>query len=84
MQELEAKFKADGGGFERFALNKLFSVERGTRFVKQRRQKGTLPLATAGALNQGIAEFVAPDAMMKEYENHLTIDMFCNCFYRGI
>lgn len=65
-----------------FKISDLFYIERGTRFVKSKRKSGELPLVTAGELNQGVAEFIAYDDELKIYENHLTIDMFCNCFYR--
>ncbi|WP_201790324.1 restriction endonuclease subunit S [Campylobacter sp. P0103] len=66
-----------------FKLNELFNIERGTRFIKSKRKSGKIPLVTAGEQNQGVAEFIAYDDELKIYENHLTIDMFCNCFYRN-
>ena len=82
MQKLEADFKANGGEWKEFELKSLFSVERGTRYVKEKRKNGPLPLITAGEQNQGVAEFIQYDPELKLYENHITIDMFCNCFYR--
>ncbi|MCI7548979.1 MAG: restriction endonuclease subunit S [Campylobacter sp.] len=51
--------------------------------MKSKRKSGKIPLVTAGEQNQGVAEFIAYDNELKIYENHLTIDMFCNCFYRN-
>ncbi|WP_407716403.1 restriction endonuclease subunit S [Campylobacter lanienae] len=51
--------------------------------MKSKRKSGKIPLVTAGEQNQGVAEFIAYDDELKIYENHLTIDMFCNCFYRN-
>lgn len=82
--------KQNGGGYElnsktwkEFKLSELFDIERGTRFIKSKRKNGKIPLVTAGEQNQGVAEFIAYDDKLKIYENHLTIDMFCNCFYRN-
>ncbi|MCI7247482.1 MAG: restriction endonuclease subunit S [Campylobacter sp.] len=69
--------------WKEFKLNELFDIERGTRFIKSKRKSGKIPLVTAGEQNQGVAEFIAYDDELKIYENHLTIDMFCNCFYRN-
>jgi hypothetical protein len=65
-----------------FKLSALFGMERGTRLTKDNRITGKIPLATAGFANEGIAGRVANEGM-KVYHDVLTIDMFCNCFYRG-
>ncbi|MCL2742237.1 MAG: N-6 DNA methylase [Planctomycetaceae bacterium] len=65
-----------------FKLSHLFAMERGTRLTKENRIDGDIPLATAGFANEGIAAHIANEEM-KVYRDVLTIDMFCNCFYRG-
>lgn len=82
MRNVESEFIKNGGEFREVNLSEIFTIERGTRFIKSKRQKGEFALATAGELNQGVAEFIAYNDELKLYENHLTIDMFCNCFYR--
>lgn len=64
-----------------FQLSDLFEVERGTRLTKENRAFGDIPLATAGRQNEGIAENICHENR-KLYSKVLTIDMFCNCFYR--
>jgi hypothetical protein len=68
--------------WQRFKLSALFRQERGKRLTRENRIEGNVPLATAGFAHEGIAEHVANDEM-KIYRDVLTIDMFCNCFYRG-
>ena len=68
--------------WKKFKLSALFDVERGKRLTKERRIAGNMPLATAGFAHEGIAGHVANEEM-KVYRDVLTIDMFCNCFYRG-
>ncbi|MDR0551562.1 MAG: N-6 DNA methylase [Spirochaetaceae bacterium] len=64
-----------------FNLTELFSIERGVRLTKENRIQGDIPLATAGETNEGISSYISNDDM-QIYANVLTIDMFCNCFYR--
>ncbi|MDR0485173.1 MAG: N-6 DNA methylase, partial [Elusimicrobiota bacterium] len=64
-----------------FKLTDLFDVERGKRLTKENRILGCIPLATAGGINEGISAYISNDEM-KHYSRVLTIDMFCNCFYR--
>ena len=68
--------------WKKFMLSTLFQPERGTRLTKENRIDGNIPFATAGFANEGIAGQIA-NAEMKIYWDVLTIDMFCNCFYRG-
>ena len=72
----------DTKGWKYFKLSGFFQQERGKRLTKENRIEGGIPLATAGFSNEGIAIHVANDEM-KTYRDALTIDMFCNCFYRG-
>jgi hypothetical protein len=65
-----------------FKLSDLFQPERGTRLIKENRISGDIPLATAGFANEGVACSISNEEM-KIYRDALTIDMFCNCFYRG-
>ena len=54
---------------------------RGERLRKQDRKPGDIPLATAGFRQQGISEYISnPEQAV--YSNVITIDMFCNCFWR--
>jgi len=63
-------------------LEKIFSdFERGIRLTKPNREKGDIPLITAGLENEGVAEYISNEEM-KKYENAITIDMFGNSFYR--
>ncbi len=59
----------------------LFTIERGDRLIKENRLDGNIPLVTAGYQNQGISNYIENEEMDK-YSSCLTIDMFCNCFYR--
>jgi len=68
--------------WKHFKLSDFFHPERGTRLTKENRLNGNTPLATAGFANEGIACNIANEEM-KIYRDVLTIDMFCNCFYRG-
>jgi hypothetical protein len=70
------------GRWKSFKLSDLFQPERGTRLTKENRISGNIPLATAGFATEGISTYVANEEM-KIYRDALTIDMFCNCFYRG-
>ena len=72
----------DTAKWKNIRLSDLFQVERGTRLTKENRIDGNTPLATAGFANEGIACNIANEEM-KVYRDVLTIDMFCNCFYRG-
>lgn len=72
----------DTDRWKKFKLSDLFSQERGKRLTKENRIDGNTPLVTAGFANEGIAGSIANEEM-KPYRDSLTIDMFCNCFYRG-
>jgi type I restriction-modification system DNA methylase subunit len=65
-----------------FELKSIFEMERGVRLTKADREKGIVPLITAGFLNEGVAEYISNEDM-KHYRDTITIDMFNNCFYRG-
>lgn len=65
-----------------FKLCELFpKIERGTRLTKFDREDGTVPLVTAGYQNEGVAGFISNDSQ-EIYGKTITIDMFCNVFYR--
>lgn len=68
--------------WEWIKLAKIFKMERGVRLTKPDREKGNIPLITAGLENDGVAEYISNEDM-KRYRNAITIDMFGNCFYRG-
>jgi hypothetical protein len=61
---------------------KIFSKERGTRLTKPDREKGDIPLITAGSENEGIADYIS-NSDMKVYHDAITIDMFGFSCYRG-
>ena len=66
-----------------FKIEELFTVSRGTRHKKSNRKPGSVALVTAGEQNQGVAEYIDKGTKMTMYKNKITIDMFCNCFYRN-
>jgi len=72
----------DTAKWTKFRLSNLFQADRGKRLTKENRIDGDTPLATAGFANEGIACAIANEEM-KVYRDVPTIDMFCNCFYRG-
>lgn len=65
-----------------FDLKELFKVKRGCRLAKPDRESGDTPLVTAGSQNEGIAELISNEKMIR-YENAVTIDMFGFSCYRG-
>ena len=68
--------------WKEFKLCELFpKIERGTRLTKFDREDGTVPLVTAGYQNEGVAGFISNDSQ-EIYGKTITIDMFCNVFYR--
>lgn len=68
--------------WKEFKLSDLFpKTERGKRLTQYNREPGNIPLATAGYINEGIADFISNEEQ-KKYKNKITIDMFCNVFYR--
>ncbi|MBR1380229.1 MAG: restriction endonuclease subunit S [Alphaproteobacteria bacterium] len=68
--------------WKKFKLSDLFNVVRGVRLTKGNRIPGKMPLATAGASNEGVSDYIS-NPEMKIYKDAITIDMFCNCFYRS-
>jgi restriction endonuclease S subunit len=78
----EKELPFDTALWKTFNLGDLFTVVRGKRLTKENRTHGDLPLATAGENNEGISAYISNEEM-QIYSNILTIDMFCNCFYRG-
>lgn len=74
--------KLSTDGWKWFELSKKFSKERGTRLTKPDREKGDIPLITAGSENEGIADYIS-NSDMKVYQNAITIDMFGFSCYRG-
>ncbi|MBO5577593.1 MAG: restriction endonuclease subunit S [Bacilli bacterium] len=72
----------DTSKWKEFELVSLFqSYERGKRLTEYNRDPGDIPLVTAGFQNEGVADFIS-NAEQKRYCNKITIDMFCNVFYR--
>ena len=65
-----------------FNLSKIFSKERGTRLTKPNRERGNIPLITAGSENEGVADFIS-NSDMKVFKDAITIDMFGFSCYRG-
>jgi hypothetical protein len=64
-----------------YLLDEIFRYEKGVRLTKENREKGEIPLVTAGKENEGVAENIANEEMIR-YSNAVTIDMFGNSFYR--
>ena len=56
-------------------LKDLFKISRGTRLTKPDREKGKIPLITAGKENEGVADYISNEEM-RRYNNAITIDMF--------
>lgn len=68
--------------WKEFRLESLFAVKRGKRLIKKDRIKGDIPFATAGKYDEGIAEKIG-NANLEIFQDKITIDMFCNAFFRG-
>lgn len=64
-----------------FKLQELFYYERGVRLTQPDRQRGNIPLVTAGEADEGVADYISNEEMIR-YNDRITIDMFGNCFYR--
>ncbi len=65
-----------------FYLTDIFSLKRGKRLTKPDREKGTIPLVTAGRENEGVAEYISNEEQAR-YKNAITVDMFGFSCYRG-
>ncbi|GAB6012662.1 restriction endonuclease subunit S [Viscerimonas tarda] len=78
---LDEKIALNTSKWQWFRLTDLFDVERGTRLTKEYREDGEIPLITAGLENEGVNQFIGNDEMT-QYQNHITIDMFGNSFFR--
>ncbi len=72
--------KLDDREWKPFELYSIFKVSHGKRLTKEYRLSGKTPLITAGFANQGVADFISNDQAC--YDNAVTIDMFCNSFYK--
>ena len=65
-----------------FKLSQILNqTGRGQRLRKQDRKEGSIPLATAGYINQGISNYIGNDEQ-NIHKPSITIDMFGNCFLR--
>lgn len=62
-----------------FSLALLMKNFHGTRLTKINRVKGETPLLTAGASNNGIADFIAP-GKMPLHSHFISVDMFGHSF----
>lgn len=72
----------DTATWGKFKMSKiLLKIDRGHRLRKHDRRVGDMPLVTAGYLNQGITEYI-DNYEQRVFSDSITIDMFCNCFYR--
>lgn len=67
--------------WKEFKLDSLFDPIRGKRLIKLDRIQGNTPFITAGYENEGLAEKIG-NSEIEIYQNKVTIDMFCNAFYR--
>lgn len=82
IQQSKNKTFVNTGAWRSFALSDIFDIKRGVRLTRENRIPGDVPLATAGEYDEGISDFVANEDMIR-YRDRITIDMFCNAFYRG-
>lgn len=58
----------------------IFENYHGKRLTKDCREKGDIPLLTAGEQSQGVASFIC-NTTMTIYKDFISIDMFGNSFY---
>jgi type I restriction-modification system DNA methylase subunit len=77
----EKQYQLDAKNWQWFNLPDLFSYKRGKRLTKPNRIEGTIPLVTAGFLNEGVNDYISNDVTV--YSHAVTIDMFGTCCYRG-
>ena len=64
-----------------FKLSDYFNPIRGIRLVESDREKGNIPLVTAGEFNNGVKQKISNAAITRK--NCITIDMFGNSFYQN-
>ena len=64
-----------------FKASDLFDFDHGKRLTKKDRIPGKIPFCTAGAENQGIADYLNGDFVI--WHKPITIDMFGNTFYHN-
>ena len=69
--------------WKEFSLLSLFTIERGTRLIKERRFAGNTPLITAGFQNEGVSEYINSEDNILYSGEKITIDMFGNAFFRS-
>lgn len=74
-----AKLNIDQWG--EFKVSDLFDFDHGKRLTKKDRIPGKIPFCTAGAENQGIADYLNGDCVI--WHKPITIDMFGNTFYHN-
>ena len=66
----------------KFFLSELFGEpEIAAELRREDYIEGQTPLVTNGFINCGVSDYIGND--VKLYNNHLTIDCFGYCFYRG-
>lgn len=64
-----------------FKLSDYFNPIRGIRLVESDREKGNIPLVTAGEFNNGVKQKISNATITRK--NCITIDMFGNSFYQN-
>ena len=62
-----------------FSVGEIFKNYHGVRLTKANRKIGNLPLLTAGAANNGIAEFISTNTMPL-HSHFISVDMFGTSF----
>ena len=78
----EKRNELDISGWEEYELNGILpQIKRGTRIKKNNRTEGSIPLITAGNINQGIAGYIEKNEELFT-KNSITVDMFGNAFFR--
>lgn len=68
--------------WQAFLITNLGEMNHGKRLTIEARKSGNIPLMTAGFGNYGIGDFIS-NADWKTYKNAVTVDMFCNSFYKS-
>lgn len=68
--------------WKEFQLTSLVNILHGKRLTKADRVSGINPLMTAGAANQGVAEFISNQC--NQHRNFVSVDMFGNSFIKAM
>lgn len=76
-------YNLDISDWHEFGLSQIFNdIDKGTRIKQKDRIPGSIPLITAGEINNGLAGYIEKNDTLFTGKC-LTIDMFGNVFYRN-